>query len=259
MAAGLSRLAEISSLTVVTTRVAPRPRTLLQKSWIILRHDGPGGVLRSALARRAGPPGAAHLADLIRLRCPGVAHLYCEDLHTAQSRETIRQLAPDLGVVAASYVLRPEVFTIPRLGCLNLHFGHAPEFRGSSPGFYEMLEGVPSVGITVHRVTTALDGGAIFAQERFPLHLAPPDDPIEHLRRYQELTLVPHGVRMMAEVVAALAWGAVPERAQDAALARTRRRATWRLKRRLRRVVRDRRRALDRERHEIPAERAPPG
>jgi hypothetical protein len=47
---------------------------------------------------------------------------------------------------------------------------------------------------------------------------------------------------MMAEVVAALGHGAVAERMQDLSAGRPRRRATWALKRELRRVARARRR-----------------
>ena len=82
-------------------------------------------------------------------------------------------MAPDLGVVVGAPILRTELFSLPRLGCINLHLGAAPEFRGSSPGFYELLEGVAEVGVTVHRVTDTLDGGNILLQERFPLDIAP--------------------------------------------------------------------------------------
>ncbi|MDQ3136142.1 MAG: hypothetical protein M3Q93_00970 [Gemmatimonadota bacterium] len=242
VAARLARLAEVQSLTVVTTRVAPRPQSALQKARVILRHDGPGGLARAAVERLARTRGGTRVADLVGARCPGIAHLHCEDLHAAASRDRLQGLEPDLGVVAGTYVLRPEVFGIPRLGCLNLHLGQAPEFRGSSPGFYELLEGVPRVGVTVHRVTAALDGGAILAQEVFPLDLAPPGDPLEFLRNYQRETLLPNGARMMAEVVAGLSRGPVAEQHQDTARARTRRRATWRQKRELRRVVEARRR-----------------
>lgn len=167
--------------------------------------------------------------------------LHCPDLHAPESIEQLRALAPDLGVVFGCYKLRPAVFAIPRLGSVNLHLGRAPEFRGSSPGFYEMLEGVPEVGVTVHRVSETLDGGDILLQETFPLELAPPGDPVKYLRRYRLGVLVPQGERMMAQVVAAMARGPVPERVQDHTRARTRRHASWRLQRELRRRVAGRR------------------
>jgi hypothetical protein len=56
---------------------------------------------------------------------------------------------------------------------------------------------------------------------------------------------VPAGARLMADTVAALARGPVEERAQQPS-APARRRATWRQKRELRRVVAARRRDLGR-------------
>ena len=241
VAARLAGLPEVRALAVVTTHPGPR-RGTLEKARRTLRYDGPAGVMRAALARVSGRGRTGNLADQIRTRCPGAAHLHFDDLHAPEALKALAALDADLGVVAATYVLRPEVFTIPRFGCLNLHLGLAPGFRGSSPGFYEMLEGVGYGGVTVHRVTAALDGGPILAQARFPLELAPPGDPLDYLRRYQLETLVPNGARMMASVVVGLAHGAVAERAQPPGR-RPRRRATWPLKRELRRVVRARRSA----------------
>ncbi len=150
-------------------------------------------------------------------------------------------MAPDLGVVVGTHVLHRDLFAIPRLGCVNLHLGAAPEFRGSSPAFYEMLEGVPEAGVTIHRVTEALDGGNILLQERFPLDIAPGIDPLQYLRRYLAEVLAPNGVRMMAAAVAAIAGGSQVETVQDPSRARTNRRATYALKQELRRRVAGRR------------------
>lgn len=243
LAAALTRLSEVQSMTVVTTRVLPGQRGWWEKLSNILRHDGPAGLIQAAVRRiRNGfRRGEEVLAQTVTFRCPGVRHLHCDDLHAPESLALLRSLAPDLGVVFAAYRLKPEVFTIPRLGCLNLHLGHAPEFRGSSPAFYEMLEGVPAVGVTIHRVSNRLDGGPIIAQESFPIDLAPKEDPVSYLRRYQAEVLVPNGMRLMAEAIRQLAHGQVEERIQPPGSAPSRRRATYELKRELRRRVARRR------------------
>jgi methionyl-tRNA formyltransferase len=248
VAAHLAELDEVEALTVVTTNVTNQRRRKLEKARIIFRHEGPRGLARALGDRWHRRVSPERLAERFRARCPGATLFHCPDLHAPESLARLRALGADLGVVVAAYKLEPSVFTIPRLGCLNLHFGRAPEFRGSSPGFYELLEGVPEVGVTVHRVSATLDGGAILAQETFPLDIAPPEDPVAYLLWYQRAILVPNGARMLASVVAGLAHGPLPERTQDESRARTRRRATWRLKRELRQVVRARRR---------PAEAAP--
>lgn len=245
LAAVVTQLSEVRSVTVVTTRVMPGRRGLWGKLRGIHRHDGPAGVFRAAVRRITDRfrPGEEALAQTVTLRCPGVRHVHCDDLHAPESLALLRSLAPDLGVVFAAYRLKPGVFTIPRLGCLNLHLGHAPEFRGSSPAFYEMLEGVPTVGVTIHRVSEGLDAGPIIAQESFPIDVAPKEDPVSYLRRYQAEVLVPNGMRLMAEAVRQLAQGRVEERIQPSSNAPSRRRATYELKRELRRRV-ARRRAL---------------
>lgn len=243
LAGALARLDEVRSLTVVTTRVMRGRRSLWQKLRGILHYDGPAGVARAAtgsVTRILG--GGQTLARAVALRCPGVTHRHCDDLHAPESLALLRDLAPDLGVVFAAYRLRPEVFIIPRLGCLNLHLGHAPEFRGSSPAFYEMLGGVPSVGVTIHRISEGLDAGPIIAQQSYPLDLSPQEDPVSYLGRYQAEVLVPNGIRLMAEAVCRFSQGDVEARPQPATSHPARRRATYQLKRELRRRVARRRR-----------------
>ncbi len=245
LAGKLALLPEVRSLTVVTTRVMPGSRTLWQKLRGIYRVDGLAGVLRS-LAIRMRPFAASAevtLARRVAERCPTARHLHFDDLHAFESLAMLKSLAPDLGVVFAAYRLKPSVFTIPRLGCLNLHLGLAPEFRGSSPGFYEMLEGIPTVGVTIHRIDEGLDSGPIIKQESFAVDLAPREDPIAYLRRYQTDVLIPNGIRMMADAVRAAAGGSLIERPQPSALRPARRRATYQLKRVLRRQVTWRRRS----------------
>lgn len=250
LAASLAPLDEVRSLTVVTTRTVPHRHGFLERLRRTYRFDGPPGVFREAAARMRRLLGGNHretLAQLVALRCPGVWHLHCDDLHAPESVALLQSLAPDLGVVFAAYRLRPEVFTIPRLGCLNLHLGHAPAFRGSSPAFYELLEGVPAVGVTIHRVSEKLDAGPILLQESFPLDLVPEGDPVSYVRRYQAEVLVPNGVRMMAEAVRRLAHGRAEERAQPPGTTPTRRRATYRLKRELRHRIAMRRAGMERK------------
>jgi folate-dependent phosphoribosylglycinamide formyltransferase PurN len=239
VAAALRARPEVGKLVLLTAPAAPARSTLgqLQATW---RFEGLPGLIRAALRRVRK---AARLEDenkvaaLAARRCPNVAHFAMPRFHSDACREFLDAMAPDLGVVVGTHILRGEIFSRPRLGSINLHLGAAPEFRGSSPGFFEMLEGVPEVGVTVHRVTDTLDGGNILLQERFPLDIAPRGDPLAYLSRYVSEVLCPNGVRMMAAAVAAIARGGCGERIQDASHARTRRRATWAQKLELRRIV----------------------
>ena len=52
-------------------------------------------------------------------------------LRDGTALETIRQLAPDLIVVAAyGRILPQEILDYPRLGCINVHSSLLPKYRG---------------------------------------------------------------------------------------------------------------------------------
>jgi formyl transferase-like protein len=243
VAAALRALPEVGQLTLITAPAAPG-KSIVRLLRDTYRYEGPPGLL-SAVIRRArkflGLQERNLLATLAARRCPNVAHFAMAGFQSRACRDWIAAMDPDLGVVVGTPILRTELYSLPRLGCINLHLGAAPEFRGSSPGFYELLEGVAEVGVTVHRVTETLDGGNILLQERFPLDIAPSGDPVQYLRGYLAETLCPNGARMTAAAVVALASGTHVERPQDGSKARTRRRATWALKEELRRTVAGRR------------------
>lgn len=76
----------------------------------------------------------------------------------------VREFSPDLGVALGAPILKPVLFTLPRLGTINLHKGRLPDYRGMPPAFWELHNGETSVGCTVHQVEAGLDTGAILLE-----------------------------------------------------------------------------------------------
>lgn len=246
VAAAVAALEDVRLLHVVTTSL-PKPGTMLERLCKTYRYLGPAGLL-AAVRSRLPPPIAARpaprIADQLARRLPSAVHVHYADLHAPECLAHLRSLRADLGVVFGCYRLRRSLYSIPRLGTLNLHLGKAPEFRGSSPGFYELLAGVPEVGVTVHRVDDGLDSGPILLQRTFPLDPVPPGDPILYLASLQREVLIPAGAALMAEAVRLEACGAATAIPQPPSGSRPRRRATWAQQQALRRIVSDRRRGL---------------
>ena len=79
-------------------------------------------------------------------------------------------MGADLGVVLGTRVLKRAIFDIPRLGCVNLHKGRVPEYRGMPPGFWELYDGAASAGVTVHFVDDGLDTGDVLGTSEIPIH-----------------------------------------------------------------------------------------
>ncbi len=91
-------------------------------------------------------------------------------LRDGTALETIRQLEPDLIVVAAyGRILPQEILDYPRLGCVNVHSSLLPKYRGAAPIHWAILNGEQETGVTLMHMALALDAGDIIAQRATPI------------------------------------------------------------------------------------------
>lgn len=101
------------------------------------------------------------------------------DIHSEESRGLIRSLQPHLGAIVGTRILHSSVIDIPTSGTLNIHKHEVPAYRGGGPaGYWEMLAGEPSVGVTIHFATSQLDAGPVLGQATIPIE---PCDTLESL------------------------------------------------------------------------------
>lgn len=78
-------------------------------------------------------------------------------------------IAPQLILVSCyPYRLPAAVLSLPSHGCFNLHPSMLPDYRGPSPIFWQLRDGLPSLGVSVHRMTPQLDLGPLLGQARLP-------------------------------------------------------------------------------------------
>jgi methionyl-tRNA formyltransferase len=109
--------------------------------------------------------------------------------------EQVRAIAPDVIVsVAAPEIFRLELLKIPRLGCINIHSGRLPMYRGMMPTFWQMLRGEPAVTITVHRMAERLDAGDVLATRHFAIK---PNDSLDRVIKGTKC----EGARLLIEVL----------------------------------------------------------
>ena len=87
-----------------------------------------------------------------------------------RSREVVKELVslqPELIVVAAfGSILPPEVLSLPKFGCLNVHASLLPRHRGPSPIANTILCGDEVTGVTIMLMDAGLDTGPILAREK---------------------------------------------------------------------------------------------
>ena len=130
------------------------------------------------LLRRSFPDQAFCLTDLSQKY--KIPIMKVENLNGPTAVETLRNLNADLGVVLGTRILKRSTFSIPRIGCLNVHMGKVPEYRGLPPGFWELYEKQSSAGVTIHFVDDGLDTGEIVGEDSVDIH---PRESLETLQK----------------------------------------------------------------------------
>ncbi|HEU5349855.1 MAG TPA: methionyl-tRNA formyltransferase [Ktedonobacterales bacterium] len=100
----------------------------------------------------------------------GIAVYQPGPLRRPEALELLRDLAPDLIVVAAfGQLLPPEVLSLPLHGCLNVHASLLPRWRGASPINAAILAGDTETGVTIMLMDAGLDTGPMIARRATPI------------------------------------------------------------------------------------------
>ncbi|MBV8342902.1 MAG: methionyl-tRNA formyltransferase [Gammaproteobacteria bacterium] len=93
-----------------------------------------------------------------------------ETLRDEAARAQLAAWRPDVMVVVAyGLLLPPNVLTLPRLGCLNIHASLLPRWRGAAPIQRALLAGDAETGISIMQMEAGLDTGPLLLQRRLPI------------------------------------------------------------------------------------------
>jgi methionyl-tRNA formyltransferase len=144
---------------VVLERLAGSPH---RPALVVTRPDRPKGR-----GRRVSPPPVAD-----RARELGLEVIQPERLHEPEALDRIGVAEPEVVCVCAYGVLIKEPL-LSAYEMLNVHPSLLPRWRGAAPLERSMMAGDEQTGVSIMRVTEALDAGAVCVQEAEPIR---PDD-----------------------------------------------------------------------------------
>lgn len=92
----------------------------------------------------------------------GLAVLDPERVNDVAARQAIAALGCDLFVVCDyGQILSADLLAVPPLGAINLHGSLLPRHRGAAPVQWALLAGDAETGVSVIRMTPALDAGNV--------------------------------------------------------------------------------------------------
>jgi len=93
-----------------------------------------------------------------------------DDVNGERFLRYLREVAPDVVLsVSAAQIFKKDLLSIPKYGCINIHCGKLPEYRGMLPSFWQLHNGEKTTTITVHRMGEKLDEGDILLEETLPV------------------------------------------------------------------------------------------
>jgi methionyl-tRNA formyltransferase len=85
-------------------------------------------------------------------------------------REIVTDLAPDAVVVSSYHRIVPADL-LSRCPFVNVHYAPLPRYRGRATVNWAIINGEPSVAISIHCLVAALDAGGVLYQEHLPIGL----------------------------------------------------------------------------------------
>jgi methionyl-tRNA formyltransferase len=172
---------------------------------LVTQPDRDAGQVRGS-TRQTGPS----LKEIANDR--GVPVYQPDSINTHEGVAQLQAWRPDLLVVAAyGQILKGDVLAAARHGGINVHGSLLPKYRGAAPVAWAILRGETKTGVTIIRMTTGLDAGAMIAQDAIDIQ---PDETAGEL----EARLAPIGARLAMkaaeEVLAGTACGVAQDPAQ---------------------------------------------
>lgn len=160
----------------------------------------------------APPPGGVHAptddfaAAAGRSRLP---LLQPADVNDKGFIASLKKLEADLTVLAGyGQIVRREFIDAARLGCINLHGGKLPQYRGSSPLNWALINGEAEFGLSIIQVDTGVDSGEVLLEKSFPIG---PDSTIADLHAIANQAFP----EMLLDVLSRFEKGSLKPRRQD--------------------------------------------
>ena len=100
----------------------------------------------------------------------GIPVFQPENFKEDETIEQLKALQPDVcAVVAYGRILPQKALDVPKLGCVNIHASLLPQYRGSAPYQWAVLDGLKETGVSAQHMVLAMDAGDVIDVEKTPI------------------------------------------------------------------------------------------
>ena len=93
-----------------------------------------------------------------------------ENFRQEETVQQLRDLKPDIcAVVAYGRILPQKVLDAPTYGCINIHASILPQYRGSAPYQWAVLDGQKQTGVSAMYLVREMDAGDVIEISKTPI------------------------------------------------------------------------------------------
>lgn len=93
-----------------------------------------------------------------------------ENFRDEETVRQLRELKPEtIAVVAYGRILPQKVLDIPAKGCINIHASLLPQYRGSAPYQWAVLDGLKETGVSAQFMQLQMDAGDVIDAAKTPI------------------------------------------------------------------------------------------
>ena len=133
---------------------------------LLRHHANVVGVLGLSDSAAANVSDYARMDDLAR--SAGIPYADFTSINDPAIVDLVRSWSPDILFVIGSQLVRKELMSVPRRGCVSFHPTALPRGRGRAPVAWLTWDGIPGAA-TFFQIDEGVDTGPILVQESFPV------------------------------------------------------------------------------------------
>jgi len=178
LASWLASTLDLRGLIVIRDRpgrmVKAARREIRRVGWLGFADVVAFRLYAAALLARADAEWKARHLERLRVRFPvnltRVPRVTVDDPNGEEARMFLIAAQPDLVVARCKVILKPEIFSVARVGTFALHPGICPEYRNAHGCFWALVNrDLDRVGMTLLRIDKGVDTGPVFLHATCPI------------------------------------------------------------------------------------------
>ena len=109
----------------------------------------------------------AHEIEALKARYPvdltNVPRVVVANPNSEATQAFLNSVRPDIVIARCKFILKPEIFSLPRVGAFALHPGICPEYRNAHGCFWALVNrDLDRVGMTLLKIDKGIDTGPVY-------------------------------------------------------------------------------------------------